>query len=328
MATPFKFRNVNLLAGIFVLAALVLLGAGILVAGRSQKWFQPSVRIQVRFPSEGTFGIEQGAKVVVLGARAGEVERIAVDESETMRGVLKLDADYARFIRSDTRALVKKTLGVAGDSFIDILVGTGAPVDFEASETPPEIPIDKDTELLELAQSAIDQIREAVLPGLKELELTLAEYRGMAADLRSAQGPLITATDQLKSLLAEIQKTVEGLNRGEGTAGLALKDPAAYQQVLALMNQLNTIAERVAAISADVQAATARLPAMAEQVEGEVRELPGTVLQTQGALREAERTLQGVQRHWLLRRYVEEAAPLEAAPAATLARPPLTGDQP
>ena len=328
MATTFKFRNVNLLAGVFVLAALLLLGAGILVAGRSQKWFQPSVRVQVRFPSEGTFGVEQGAKVVILGARAGAVERIVVDDAGSMVGVLKLDAAYARFIRHDTHALVKKTLGVAGDSFIDILVGTGAPVEVERLEKPHEIPIEKDTELLELAQNAIDQIREAVLPGLREMERTLAEYRGLAEDLRSAQGPLNSTTEQLKSMLGEVQKTIEGLNRGEGTAGMALKDPAAYDQVLALLKQLNTITERISSISADVQAATARLPAMSEQVEGEMRDLPGAVLQTQGTLREAERTLQGLQRHWLLRRYVDEAAPLEATPAATLTRPPAIGDLP
>lgn len=322
MATSFKFRNVNLLAGVFVLAALALLGAGILVAGHSQKWFRPSARIQVRFPAEGAFGIEKGAKVVILGAHAGEVERITVDDHGQMLGVLKVESDYARFIRHDTRALVKKTFGVAGDSFVDILVGTQAPVDLKDREELFEIPISKDTELLELAQGAIDQIREAVLPGLKELERTLAQYRGLAEDLRSVQGPLNSTTEQLKTMLGEVQKTIEGLNRGEGTAGMALKDPAAYDQVLALLKQMNAIAERVAAISADVQAATAHLPAMTEQVEGEARDLPGTVLQTQGTLREAERTLQGVQRHWLLRRYVDPAAPLEAQPAAAIARPP------
>ncbi len=328
MASSFKFRNVNLLAGVFVLAALMLLGAGILIAGKSQKWFQPSVRVQIRFPAEGAFGIERGAKVVILGARAGEVERVTVDDRGQMLGILKLDGDYARFVRRDTRALVKKTLGVAGDAFVDMVVGTQDPVDLKGREELFEIPISKDTELLELAQNAIDQIREAVLPGLKELERTLAEYRGLAEDLRSVQGPLNSTTEQLKSMLGEVQKTVEGLNRGEGTAGMALRDPAAYDQVLALLKQMNAIAERVAAISADVQAATARLPAMTEQVEGEMRDLPGAVLQTQGTLREAERTLQGLQRHWILRRYVDPAAPLEAQPAASIARPPETGDRP
>lgn len=322
MATSFKFRNVNLLAGVFVLTAVILLGAGILIAGKSQKWFHASVRIMVRFPAEGAFGVEQGAKVVIMGARAGEVERITVDDSGQMKGIIKVDGDYARFIRHDTHAVVKKTFGVAGDAFVDIVVGTQPPVDLKDREELFEIPITKDTELLEMAQSAIDQIREAVLPGLKELERTLAQYRGLAEDLRSVQGPLNSTTEQLKSMLGEVQKTIEGLNRGEGTAGMALKDPAAYDQVLALLKQLNTITERIASISTDVQAATARLPAMSEQVEGEVRDLPGTVLQTQGALREAERTLQGLQRHWLLRRYVDKAAPLDAQPADALARPP------
>jgi phospholipid/cholesterol/gamma-HCH transport system substrate-binding protein len=322
MAASFKFRNVNLLTGALVIAALAALIAGIVLAGRAQRWFQPNIRLTVRFPSEGTFGVQKGAKVVILGAPAGEVDRITVDDDDRMVGQLKIQAEFARFIRIDSHALVKKTFGIAGDAYIDILVGKGAVVPLADLDQPHELPIDQDTEILAIIEATIDQIREAVLPGLEELERTLAEYRGLAADLRAPDGQLGLTLSNLNVIAVSVQTTLDGLNRGEGTAGRVLRDPALFEQTEAAMKQIHILLEQVQGtlakvdeIAGHLRETTARLPGMAVQIEGEVKDAAGVVLQTQGTLREAETTLQGLQRHWLLRGSMTPQQPLDPVPA-------------
>jgi len=44
-------------------------------------------------------------------------------------------------------------------------------------------------------------------------------------------------------------------------------------------------------------------------VATEVKDLPGLVLQTQVSMRELERLIEAMQRHWLLRKYVNQTNP-------------------
>lgn len=328
MNQPFKFRNVNQIVGLFVVLALLLLVTGIVLAGKAQRWFQPSLELRVRFPAEGTLGVEKGAKIVILGAQAGQVERIQVDDDGSMCGILHIQSEYGRFIRLDAHALVKKTFGVAGDSFVEIITGKKEIAPLHEIKGTFEIPIEKDTELLEIAQTAITQIREAVLPGLRELETTLAEYRGLAADLRAPQGPLNTTISNLNATVVALNQTIAGLNRGEGSAGKILRDAALYDesskavaQINELLKQLGETMKQVDAIAGDIHETTRQLPPMAGKINRELSDAPGVVLQTQGTLREAEKTLQGVQRHWLLRGYVPAEQPLEMLSSDRAAAP-------
>jgi hypothetical protein len=68
------------------------------------------------------------------------------------------------------------------------------------------------------------------------------------------------------------------------------------------------------AILENVRRASEALPETAEAVRREVRDVPGLVLQAQVALREAETLLAGLQRHWLLRTYMNPSPDLETLP--------------
>lgn len=198
-----------------------------------------------------------------------------------MSTTLSIKGDFIRFVRADSRAVVKKKFGVAGDSFVEITQGRGAPLgeDFVMRAS-------KDTELIEIAQEILKQIQDAVLP-------LLQEYTQLAADLRNPEGPLM-------KLLARLEEISSGLAQGEGSAGKFLRDPTAAQEIERILAQ-------VKAILADLKEVSTRLPPMAETVGREVDALPGTVAQSQETLREAERLIEGIQRHWLIRKNVPSA---------------------
>lgn len=296
MSKPFKFRYVNEIVGAFVLLVVAALVAGIILAGRAQDWFEPVHEIALDFPEEGSLGLQKGAEVQILGTPVGRVGRIRVKDDGAMSTVLTIKGDFIRFVRDDSRAVVKKKFAVAGDAFVEITQGRGAPLDEDAV-----MRAEKDTEITEIAQNILKQIEDATLP-------LLQEYTKLAADLRSAEGPLM-------KLLANLEEISRGLAAGEGSAGQLLRDPAAAQEIERILEQVNDALAEAKAILADVKATSSRLPPMAETVGREVDALPGTVVQSQETLREAERLIEGVQRHWLIRNHVPNVELPEMIPA-------------
>lgn len=278
MSKPFKFRYVNEIVGGFVLLVLAALVAGIILAGRAQDWFEPVYEIRLDFPEEGSLGLQRGAEVQILGATVGRVGKIRVKDDGSMYTTLEIKGDFIRFVRADSRAIVKKKFGIAGDAFVEITQGRGAPLEDGAV-----LKAVRDTEITELAQEILKEIQNAVLP-------LLEEYTKLAADLRDAEKPLMQA-------LANIEKITRGLAEGEGSAGQLLRDPKAAQEIEAILAEIR-------AILADIKETTSKLPAIAATVNAEVEALPGTIIQAQETLRESERLIEGIQRHWLIRKYV------------------------
>lgn len=299
MAKPFKFRFVNEIVGTFVLLVVGLLIAGVIFAGHAQEWFTPIRRYNVDFPVEGSLGIQKGAAVEILGTTVGKVEKIEVEEDGRIYGVISVKGAFIRFVRSDSVVVVKKRFGVAGEAFIEIKEGKGDPL-----EPGFNLMVTKDTELIELLTQLLDQVRETTVPAITNVQHTVEEYGRLAADIRNPDGPLF-------QLLSNLEKITAGIEKGEGSAGKILRDPQ-------MANDLKGILDKVNAALDDLKKTTAQLPAMAEKVGGELDDLPGLVSQTQETIREAERLIEGIQRHWLIRGNIPQPQPGALIPAARI----------
>ncbi len=303
MAKPFKFRYVNEIAGSFVLLVVLALIAGVIVAGHAQHWFEPVYHVKLLFPEEGSFGLQIGAEVEILGTRVGSVQDISVEDNGAMTADISIRGKFMRFVRMDSKAIAKKKFGVAGDSYIEITKGRG----LELSKTGGELMCVKDTELMETIQNVVDQVREAVIPTIEQAHKAVEEYTKVAESLHQPEG-------NLQQLLANLNTLADGLQKGEGTVGQILRDPAMANEIRAITDKINTTLAEVQKILLDVQKTTRQLPAMAETVGGEVQDLPGIVLQTQETMRETTRLIDGLQRHWLIRKYVDQVDPTTRIP--------------
>ena len=67
--------------------------------------------------------------------------------------------------------------------------------------------------------------------------------------------------------------------------------------------------DQLQGILKDVQVAGADLSVVSEALAVEAKDLPGLVLQTQQTLHELERLIEGIERHWLIRKYIEQRQP-------------------
>jgi phospholipid/cholesterol/gamma-HCH transport system substrate-binding protein len=306
MTKPFKFRYVNEIAGAFVLVVILALLGGVFVAARAQRWFEPVHTVTLDFPAEGSLGLQVGNAVQILGTRVGSVNEILVNDDGTMAGKISIRGDFIRFVTHDSQALVKKMFGIAGDAFVEITRGKDEPVPTEGAV----LVCTKDVEIVETLELVVDELRSAVLPTIEQARLATEAYTGLALDLRDPQG-------NLQQLLTNLNHIAEDVHAGEGLVSQVLNDPRMAQDTQDILTRVNESMTALQAILEDLQATTGKLPAMAETVGREVDDLPGLALQTQEALRETTVLVAALQRHWLIRKHVNQTvATTRISPAA------------
>jgi len=308
MKKRFEFRHVNELTGLFVLGCFLVIGLALFITARTQQWFVAKVDYELQLPPEGAFGLRPGNDVFLLGLPAGVVSTVLVGERGNLRVRVRVRRDFAQFVCDDSQALIKKVFGVAGDSYVEISRGTGTPL----PEKGAVIPCQSSEELPNMMDRVFEEVRQKVLPVVGKLSAALDEWIRLGTDLNTSQV-------ELHEALARLNKIAAGLEKGEGTAGRILKDPTLIDrserllgesgktlaELQVLVGQLRDGIAVLPEIAENLRQGTARLPAISAAVEGETRDLPGLVFQVQQTASELERLTEAMQRHWLLRSYVE-----------------------
>jgi phospholipid/cholesterol/gamma-HCH transport system substrate-binding protein len=305
MEKRFKFRHVNELTGLFVFGVVTLVIAGLLFSGHSQRWFARKYAFSVLLPESGTSGLRRGNEVIILGVSAGLVDDIIVGDEGRMKARVKIRRDFARFVRTDSTASIKKAFAVAGDSFMEIERGTGAPL----PELFPTITCLPSEDSLGRMEKMLAGLNAELIPVVKKAGAGLDEWTKLGTDLQ-------TTREQLKGLFVRLDNLALGLEQGKGTAGKLLTETVLADdahQLLAqadqTMRQLQGIATNLDLAVKDVRKGAARLPEITDAVAKETKDLPGLVVQTQTSMRELERLIEALQRHWLVRKYINKTNP-------------------
>ena len=308
MKKRFQFRHVNEITGTFVILVVVVLLAALVWTGRSQRWFTSNVTLRIGLPEAGAAGIRQGSEVYFLGTLVGSVSDVIVDTTGRMEARAHIRRDFFRFVRADSSAVVKKKFGVAGDSFFEVTRGTGQPLpENNASILCKE-------QLQSALEAAVEEIRREVMLMLTNLNSGLDTWTRLGADLGGTR-------QHLDQLAVSLENIAAGVETGKGTVGKLMTDTALAdeaQKLLARANeamcQLQGVVTNLSVAVQNVQNGTVRLPEITEAVANETKDLPGLVLQTQTSMRELERLIEGLQRHWLVRKYMNPTNPPPVRP--------------
>jgi len=303
MEERFKFRHVHAITGTFVLVVLAVLIAAVVLAGRSQRWFIGNVTLRIILPEEGAAGIRPGSEVYFLGTLMGTVADVSVNRAGRMEAQVTIRRDFFRFMRADSSAVVKRKFGVVGDAYFEITRGDG-----------PQLP-EKNAAIVCNAllpsplEVAVEEIRSEAVPAIKKLSTALGTWNVLGSNL-------ITSRDRLDRLIERADRIVADLQQGKGTAGRLLTDPTAAEELESLLvkashslDGLEVTLKRLQTSSGNLERASTNLPAISEALRHEAEDLPGLVLQTQSSMRELERLIEAMQRHWLLRKYVNRTNP-------------------
>jgi phospholipid/cholesterol/gamma-HCH transport system substrate-binding protein len=222
-----------------------------------------------------------------------------------MKARVKIRRDFARFVQTDSTASIKKAFAVAGDSFMEIARGTKGAL----PERSPTITCLPSEDSLDRIEKMLASLSAELVPVVKKAGAGLDEWTKLGADLQKTR-------EQLTGLLERLDSLALGLEEGKGTAGKLLNESALAddaQKLLAqatqTLSQLQGMVTNLDLASKDVQKGTVRLPQIAQDVANETKELPGLVEQTRTSMRELERLIEALQRHWLVRKYINKTNP-------------------
>jgi ABC-type transporter Mla subunit MlaD len=323
-----KLRYVNEATGTFVIISVLLALTGLFFIAGAQRWFSPEKQLLILLPEEGAHGLREEADVEILGTVAGQVRQIYINPQGRMVAELRLDPDFYQFVRSDSKVTIRHAISLVGGLFLEIGRGTGA-----------ELPIGTPV-LIATAEKDLKTVITEILASVESATLpTLQEYTKLAVELRAPDGPIQT-------LLAKMNRIASNLEQGSGTLPMLLNDQALAKDILGTVDSLNATLDQLQNVlqtaeftgsklgkAADdfgqylqplpglmkqtdevlgnLKQASKHLPAMTRGVNEELTELPGLLLQTKSTLHQIERLTLGLQRHWMIRGYVEpETRPL------------------
>jgi phospholipid/cholesterol/gamma-HCH transport system substrate-binding protein len=301
MEERFKFRRVNEITGTFVLVVIAVLIAAVVWTGHSQRWFKSRVTLRIVLPEAGAAGIRQGSEVYFLGTLVGSVSDVIVDRTGRMEAEANIRRDFFRFVRADSSAVVKKKFGLAGDSFFEITRGQGQPLPEKNAS------IVCNEQFQSALEAAVEEIRSQALAMLKKASTGLDTWTTLGTNL-------ITTQERLDNIAADVQA-------GKGTVGKLLTDPATADELKTLLVKANHSVDELQVTLNNLQQASTNLPAISDAIGLETKDLPGLVSQTQTSIRELERLIEAMQRHWLLRKYVNKTNPPPPRPLSETAAP-------
>ena len=306
MEERFKFRHVNAITGTFVLVIVVVMIAAIVLTGRSQRWFRDNVTLRIVLPETGAAGIQQGSEVYFLGTLVGTVSDVIVDAAGRMEARANIRRDFFRFVRADSSAVVKRKLFVWGDAYFEITRGQGQPLPEKNAS------IICNEHLPSAMEATLEEVRREAVPALKKLSAGLDTWTKLGTDL-------ITTRERLDQLIGRVDNMAADLQESKGTVEKLLTDPEVADELKALLVKANRSVDELQVTLNNLQKAGTHLQVISDALS-EAKDLPELLLQTQQTLHEIESLVQGMQQHWLIRKYIEQPqpnpriAPSEVAP--------------
>lgn len=304
MNRAYKFRYVSEIAGGFVLLGVILLMTGIYLAGHAKGWFQKDYVLRAAFSMrDGTFGLQEGAEVHILGTPAGRVGEIVPAKDGGMETVFILQGKFASFVHTDSLAEVAKKFEVAGDSFVEITLGTGTNGLLPSGSY---ITVVRDEELIQAAKQMVDDFRAAAIPLLDEVKGILAHVNGITGQLEGREGTVGKLigdpawAKEVDGIIKDVHQTTAQL------PAMADKLDAIVKDVQRLGQTLNATADKLPAIGQQAGEVVRDVSVVTGGLTGQVANVQAVLLQAESTLRETQRLIEGVQRHWLVRSYIDQ----------------------
>jgi phospholipid/cholesterol/gamma-HCH transport system substrate-binding protein len=256
-----RYRHV--LLGAFVVVSLGLFVLGMLQSKAVQEWLNPSKVLRLVLPDEGLFGLSQGAKVEILGTPAGQVTRIVIDPAQKIHAQARIDPSLSAFVRRDSKAVIRKTFGVAGDSYVEITRGQGEPMDWEYAV----LAVEADRAPTEGIGEILQDMRSRVMPILAQTERAVTAAANLTERLADPKG-------NFQSVLGDVGKLSARIERGEGSVGRLLASDAAAREIEALLANANATMQALGPILEELRIAAAQVAALSTTVNAQSKELP------------------------------------------------------
>jgi phospholipid/cholesterol/gamma-HCH transport system substrate-binding protein len=249
--------------GAFVVIALGLFVLGMLQSKAVQEWLNPSKELRLVLPDEGLFGLSQGAKIEILGTPAGQVTRIVIDPDQKIHAEAQIDPSLSPFVRRDSKAIIRKTFGVAGESYLEITRGRGEPLDWDYAV----LAVEADRAPTEGIGEILQDLRSRVVPILAQTERAVTALAALSERLADPNG-------NFQVVLGDVSKLTTRIERGQGSVGRLLASDATARETEALLANANTALQTLGPILDELRTTATQVASLSAAINAQSREMP------------------------------------------------------
>jgi phospholipid/cholesterol/gamma-HCH transport system substrate-binding protein len=264
-------RRLSITVGGLVLVALAMLVVTILSLSSQRGAWTPRYRLVSYFDNVG--GLIQGAPVWLAGTPVGGVQSVAfgarASGGPAVEVVLQIDRDVQERIRSDSVAAIS-TIGVLGDRYVEISMGTDAGRILQEGEELPAVSpldinlvmvkgaeaLDRIVSLAERLDAVVEQFDEeqggqslaAALSTLSDIIVQIQEGEGLLHSLIYDQYEG-SGVESIETSLATLENILREVDQGDGVLHSLIYDAPAEQdvvlQVLEAGSHLNSVLAKI-----------------------------------------------------------------------------------
>jgi phospholipid/cholesterol/gamma-HCH transport system substrate-binding protein len=279
-AYPNAYRYMSESVGAFFLLTLIIVGITLFQTGKMRHWLEASEPLRVRLPKEGLFGLAPGAAVEILGIQAGTVEDIEIGSDLQIHANIYIRGELARFVTLNSKAIIRKRFGIAGDAYLEITRGTGPPLDLEGGI----IHASADKAATDTLVEVVEDIRKKIIPALEQSRRGFSAWADVGENLSSPDG-------NFSKFIASGQAITEQIENGEGVIGQLLTDKKLADELRQMLNDLRTDLARVGPIMDDTEIIFKDMKTVSDKFAESSKKLPPIIDQTGETLASLKSTI-------------------------------------
>ena len=286
-----RFSGLLLKVNAFLLIALVLVAAFMVLVAYKQGWFVRQAHIH--FVTLNALGISKGMPVKLHGFTIGSVKEMELAQG----GVdvrLSLATEYLMRIPRDSHARHMREAGLVGASVIDIVPGKaegslaeGAQINFEPARGISEI---------------IDDFRRQAIPAFNEVKAAMSQVGRSGEDVTQILASMRKEVEQLPATHRAIRKLVE--EAAHATADLSKQAGSTMQAVERVATTMERtvpeVTEKANASLVAIEAAAVQAKKTGEEVQLTLRSARPLIDHSEVAARETGEVMGAAKRVWPL----------------------------
>lgn len=326
----FRVKHFDRYVGILVVFAILMAIVALVFVGRGQKWFAKRSPYKVVFSK--VQGLKPGTPVTISGMEVGNVKSLRLDPQSKVELMIEVLQRYQENIRQDSQAAI--AMALIGGKTIEITVGSPEKPPLPAGSTIPSLESKEITDLLkEIDVKGYLKKIDEVLDNLKSVTHKLDDPKGslfrtlgnlefVTSQLKRGQGSVGAILQdpkmhgEINAAIVQVRRSlsnVEEITRNAAQVSQNLPPlmgevDRSVKEVPKLIEELKKALAELPPILEDVKKTTAHTPAIAENVKeitGNVKkaspQIPELMTTTQETTEDADKLIQGLQKHWLLR---------------------------
>ena len=230
----------NLKIGVTTLLGLIIFFVFVVIIGMERNYFNETYQLRIKV--NNVEGLSKGSLVSLGGLKIGNVKDIRFvhdQDGSSIDLAIEINAGYKSQITNKSSASFK-TIGLLGDKFIDISMGS-----------PEQTPL-KDGDYLELKPSlTFENIAQKLEPAVNNLNSLLANLNDIAMNVKeneSTIGRLVNDEQlgkKMNNTLDNINSFANAITNKESSIGKLAYSDELYKKLMVIARDLNEITRSI-----------------------------------------------------------------------------------